>query len=161
MQVSSGSGFLLAVLVAAAVSAVPASAQTNRSAGPVFAEFAGSTLGSALGALGGASLAEISDGECIPEQVICELERLAVGIVLGSTVGAIVGGQIGARLAGDAPSLPGQILGSLAGVAAAVGVVYLMSDVSAEGAVIAFPVTHGAITTGASWLMGRFQGRGR
>jgi hypothetical protein len=103
------------------VPAQPAVERTGASA--LFMEAAGAAAGSALGF----GLIYLTAGDCAVEDLGCTLDRVFVGIALGTA--ASVGGAVIAGRAYDTdPSTLGAVLGAIAGAAGAIGLWGLFTE---------------------------------
>ena len=142
---------LVALLVGLAVVA-PANAHAQRatpSGARAFAiEAAGGTVGSIVGVTLGIAIARVDD--CDNEDLACILAGLSVGGV-GGVVGATLGTVLVGRQFNTRPSTAGAIVGSIAGAAAGIGVVHLLTEeanmrLERVGSLLVFSVTHGLVT---------------
>jgi hypothetical protein len=93
------------------------------------AKFAIEALGGTVGSLAGFGAGVLVAGldECDNESLLCILEDVAI-TVGGSTVGSGLGAWGAGRLGSTRPSGLGAALGSLAGAAAGLGLVHLLSE---------------------------------
>jgi len=142
---------VLLLLVGLAVVA-PADTHAQRStpsgASAFAIEAAGGTVGSIVGVTLGIAIAQIDD--CDSEDLACLLAGLSVGGA-GGVVGAALGTVLAGRQFNTRPSTAGAIVGSLAGLAAGVGVVHLLTEeanmrLERVGSVLVFSVTQGLVT---------------
>ena len=99
----------------------PAMAATGTSA--FLVEAAGAAAGSALGF----GILYLTASECDVEDLACTLEKLFVGIALG-TAGAAAGAVIAGRSADTEPSTIGAVLGAVAGAAGGIGLWHLFTE---------------------------------
>jgi hypothetical protein len=135
----------------------PAGAQPapGRTFGSAYAiEATGGVLGSAFGI--GVGVAVVRPDECDAENLECILRGVgAVGLVGALT--APLGSYAAGRAFDTQPSPWGAFLGSVAGLAAGVGVIKLVDEaggrVEGAGAVIAVSLTHGVVTALGSRLV--------
>jgi len=114
-------------VVSLALIPIPGSANAQESpTGPsaFLVETAGATVGSAAGF--GLALALSKPGEC-GDDLACTLEKIGLSLIV-SAGGAAVGDIVAGNMADTRPSAPGAIAGSLAGIAAGIGVVHLFSE---------------------------------
>ena len=122
----------------------------TRSAASAFAiETLGGTAGSALG-VGAGLLISRATNECQSEEDLeCQLRQAATtGLV--SVVGATAGTYLVGRAANAEPSFAGSLIGALAGAAAGVGVIHLLTEeanVSSNNTtlVVAYSLTQGVV----------------
>ena len=142
---------LFALLVGLTV-VPPANAHAQRatpSGATAFAiEAAGGTVGSIVGVTLGIAIARIDD--CDNEDLACLLSGLSIGGV-GGVVGATLGTVLVGRQFNTRPSTAGAIVGSLAGAAAGIGVVHLLTEeanmrLERVGSLLVFSVTQGVVT---------------
>jgi hypothetical protein len=110
-------------------------------------EAGGGILGSGVGTAVGLAISGVT--RCpADDDVICVFKRL--GIAAGITAATSAAGTYSAGRMGDTrPSAPGAIVGSVAGVAAGLGVLRLIDNGNGKlgrvGSGIVFAVTHGAV----------------
>ena len=129
---------------------LPLEAQRDPRAGA--SAFAVEALGGTLGSLAGVGaglLITRAVNECESEDLVCDLRRVATTGV-ASVAGATAGTYVAGRAADTEPSLLGAFLGALAGTAAGVGVVHLLTEetnVARNNAtlVVAYSVTQGIV----------------
>ena len=143
--------------------ATTASAQReSRSGLSAFAiEATGAMVGSVAGVTVGLAVSGID--RCDSEDLACILSGLSIGGV-GGVVGATVGTLVAGRLYNTRPSTAGAIIGSIAGVAAGLGVVHLFTEEASirlgrVGGVLAFSGTHGLVTALGSRIGARIRDR--
>ena len=132
--------------------ATPEPARLGAAAGEPGRAWLLETLGGTVGSAAGFGLtALLADPDaCDREDLECLLRDAAV-VLGGSAVGSGLGTWGAGRLASTRPSGLGAALGSIAGVAAGLGVGHLLTEeldvASSDGArLIAFAVTHGFVT---------------
>jgi hypothetical protein len=99
----------------------PAQARTGTSA--FLVEAAGAAAGSALGF----GILYLTASECDGEDLACTLEKVFIGIALG-TAGAAAGAVIAGRSADTEPSTIGAVLGAVAGAAGGIGLWRLFTE---------------------------------
>jgi hypothetical protein len=139
--------FLTLLLVIPAAASAQKEARSGVSAFAI--EAAGATVGSVAGVTLG--LAVSRTDRCDTEDLACILSGLSVGGV-GGVVGATVGTLVMGHQYNTRPSTAGAIVGSIAGIAAAVGMVHLITEEASirlgrVGSVLVFSGTHGLVTT--------------
>lgn len=110
-------------------------------------ETVGATVGSAAGF--GIAVALASPDDC-GEDLGCTLRKLGLALLV-SAGGAATGDLVVGSMVGTRPSAPGAVVGSLAGIAAGVGVVHLLSeelDLTRSDAAlfISYSLTQGIVT---------------
>ncbi|MGH7502188.1 MAG: hypothetical protein ACREL7_10570 [Longimicrobiales bacterium] len=88
-------------------------------------ETVGGTVGSAAGF--GIALALTGPDDCHSDDLACTLRRLGISL-LASAGGAATGDVLAGNMADTRPSPLGATIGSLAGIAAGVGIVHLFSE---------------------------------
>jgi hypothetical protein len=146
---------LLCSLFCAGLLVTGSNAQAQRSFGAAFGiEAVGGSVGAAAGL--GLGLLIVRPDRCGSDDIVCILERLSVSGVT-TAAGSTVGVWIAGRRHDTQPSLVGAVIGSLAGVAAGVGMLKLLEE-STTGdpdpvpAFIGFSVTTGVVTAAFSRL---------
>ena len=123
-------------------------------------EAVGGVAGSLAG-VGAGLLITRAVNECESEDLVCDLRRVTTTAV-ASVIGAAAGTYVAGRAADTDPSLLGGILGALAGTAAGVGVVHLLTEetnVARNNAtlVIAYSVTQGIVAAVGSRVVASFR----
>ena len=138
-----------ALLVCVAAPGAAAQAPTASGTRAFVVEALGGTAGSAAGVVLGVGLSGVD--RC-PEDddVECVLGRLSV-VAIGSVVGATTGTTVVGHLVDSHPSTAGAVVGSLAGVAAGVGMLHLLTQVAGRdlgraSSTAVYAVTQGLVT---------------
>jgi hypothetical protein len=142
--------FSLAIAGTLAISgAVDAQAIGHPASAPSFAiEAGGGIVGSGIGVAVGIAISGVN--RCpVEDDVVCIFKRL--GVAAGIAAATSAAGTYSAGRMGDTrPSAPGAIIGSVAGVAAGLGVLRLIDEGTAKpgrvGSAIVFAVSHGIVT---------------
>jgi uncharacterized membrane protein YfcA len=130
--------------------------QLRRGSAALTFETLGGIAGSLVGVGGGLLIAKAGN-ECGNEDLACGLEQAATtGLV--SIVGATAGTYLAGRAANTEPSVLGAFLGSIAGVAAGVGVIHLLTEESKVASnnatlVAAYSITQGLVAAIGSRLV--------
>jgi len=111
-------------------------------------EATGGIIGSAAGAGLGIAISGVT--RCpADDDVICVFERLGVAAAI-ATASSAAGTYYAGKMGDTRPSAPGAIIGSLAGVAAGLGVLRLIDETDSRlgevGSGIVFAVSHGIVT---------------
>lgn len=115
--------FVLFAMVSAATDVRAQEPRTGSSA--FLIETAGATLGSAAGF--GIALAISRPDECSGDDLACVLQKIGVSLLV-SAGSATAGDLVVGNMSHTRPSAPGAFIGSLAGIAAGVGFVHLLSE---------------------------------
>jgi uncharacterized membrane protein YfcA len=128
-----------------------------RSGGSAFAvEAVGGVVGSLVGVGAGLLIANAVNA-CESEDLVCDIRRVTttgVASIAGATLGTVVAG----RTADTQPSTLGAFLGALAGTAAGVGMVHLLTEetkIARNNAtlVVAYSVTQGIVAAVGSRIV--------
>jgi hypothetical protein len=132
----------------APVPRVAAPRQNRSTATSFLMELAGGTAGSLAGF--GLGVLITNPEDCGSDDLLCYLEDVGIALAIsGGTAG--LGAVLAGRMADTHPSVPGAFVGSVAGIAAGLGVVHLISeefDISRERAALwlGYTVTQGTVT---------------
>lgn len=137
---------MLAAVMVATSAAAPA--QEAEPAGAYAIEAAGATLGSAAGLAAGLALSR--PDRCGQDDVACIVQGLGAAALV-SAAAAPLGVHVAGKVGETRPSLVGAAAGSVAGVAAAAGILKLLEEADAWGAegipaAVVYSVTHGVLT---------------
>jgi hypothetical protein len=138
-------------IVLALIPSVASHAQREprRGTGAFAIEAVGGTAGSLAGVGLGLAISRAND-ECGSEDLACQLRQAATtGTV--SVIGATAGAFLAGRTATTEPSVAGSLLGAVAGAAAGVGVIHLLTEETKLARnngtlVVAYSVTQGVVS---------------
>ena len=156
MQLVSVLSALLLCPAFAAVAQRQQEPEIRRGAAAFTFETVGGVGGSLLGVGGGLLIANAAN-DCESEDLACNLEQAATtGLV--SVIGATAGTYLVGRAANTQPSFVGSLLGAVAGAAAGVGVIHLLTEESNLAnnnatLVAAYSVTQGIVAALGSRLV--------